>query len=218
MFRYLVIVVLVGLIGGCAAPGPQGPKKTQAQIILAGITTSYSSAPQARSLIDTAIAEARTAAEQAALAAKRPGDGKWLDQYTLNIRHAINPVSGDKGLPGLGYGVRRATKEIMRQMELAAKSPDASVALKGQAPRVNRMGKNVLGWCTKIDGLINQLAKEEQSRSRKKLLKDLKDYTSRLVEGFDKNRDGLVTWRRGEGGLVVIADHLQVLEENPNGF
>ena len=99
----------------------------------------------------------------------------------------------------------------MEHMNLAAASPDATVNIKGESVRIHRSSKNVLGRCDTIEQLVVQIGSAGSAGAAASLVDKLRTTAEQLAQGVDKNGDGLVTWRRGEGGLATIREHLHYL-------
>src|SRR5688500_20251499 len=90
------------------------------------VQTSFMGTPMNQGLLPTAIAEAKIAAQHAALALKASGNLDQMKLHAGHVLHALDPSSIEAAGPGLGYGAKRAAMAVAQDVGLAAKVEGAS--------------------------------------------------------------------------------------------
>src|SRR5687767_15384809 len=75
------------------------------------VQTSFMGTPMNQGLLPTAVAEAKIAAQHAALAMKASGNLDQMKLHAGHVLHAIDPSIEAKG-PGLGYRSEEHTSEL----------------------------------------------------------------------------------------------------------
>ncbi len=211
MRRLLLAIWITGL-AACAGPGEKsGTGQSEAMRLVATITQSASDTPNRVGYLAVALQDAESMVQHATRAATLGSNSAALRNELLQIRQAMAadqaPVSGGAS----GFGLRRAVTAISERVGEAAAAVDASVNIRGEAVRIRRSARNVLERCDRIDGLLAQLEQVPDPKRAQRLFGDLQTLAEQVLTGVDANGDGLVTWRRGEGGLVTIRDHLHYL-------
>ena len=117
-------LAFTGLFYGGVAIAEQG---NAAHTHIGHVADGWRDTPDNQGLLPTAIAEAKIAAQHAALAAKDPSNLDAMKRHTGHVLNAVDPEAMANG-PGLGYGVKRAAAGAATHIELAAKSDGASGA------------------------------------------------------------------------------------------
>ena len=115
-------LAFAGLFYGGVAIAAQG---NAAHTHIGHVADGWRDTPDNQGLLPTAIAEAKIAAQHAALAAKDPSNLDAMKRHTGHVVNAVDPEAMANG-PGLGYGVKRAAAGAATHIELAAKSDGAS--------------------------------------------------------------------------------------------
>lgn len=174
------------------------------------IVNSFSDTPDKQGLLPVAIAEAKTAAQHAALAARAPTNLEGMKTHAGHVINAIDPTIEPKG-PGLGYGVKRAAMGIATHIDLAAKSPGASQNVITHAAHVKMSAENTVARCDQIVAIAKQVQASTSAPAAAALVSQLVSLTSQLMTGVDANNDGKVTWEKGEGGLQQVQEHINLM-------
>jgi hypothetical protein len=174
------------------------------------VVNGFNDTPNGQGLLPVALAEARTAAQHAALAARAPGN---LDQMKLHAGHVINAV--DPAImptgPGLGYGVKKAAEGIAMHIDLAAKAPGASPNVIMHANHVATSARNTVQRCDQVVAVAKQVQAATSAAEAATLVNQLVSLTAQLTAGFDANGDGKITWQEGEGGLQQVQEHMNLM-------
>jgi hypothetical protein len=174
------------------------------------VVNSFNDTPNNQPLLAVAVAEARTAAQHAALAMRQPTNLEYMKTHAGHVLNALDPSRMPMG-PGLGYGVRRAATGVMTHIDLAAKAGGASQNVITHAGHVSISAKNTVARADEAISLAEQIRAATSADAAAKLVEQLVSVTSQLIPGADKNSDGRVTPTDGEGGLQACEDHVKLL-------
>ncbi|WP_428542202.1 hypothetical protein [Profundibacter sp.] len=194
------------ILGGFATAA----KANMVQDHMNHITESWTDTPEEKGLLPIAIAEAEIAVLHARVAANQTHDLVWMQKHTRHVLHAIDPSVVDDG-PGYGYGVLRAAQGIAKQITLAAQQDDASENVKTHAVHVATSANNTIARVARIKVLINQILAADNAEQAAPVVIELEEATHQLLDGFDANGDGEITWEAGEGGLNECAKHMAIM-------
>jgi hypothetical protein len=209
MKNIVLTAVMLGVISGCASDGkaekPMAMNMSHAHI--KHVSTSWGDTPNKMGFMDTAIAEAKIAAQHASFAVKKTDDLGWMKMHTKHVIHAVDASKIDKG-PGLGYGVIKAAMGIAKHINLAASSPEASDHLKLHSVHVATSANNTVARGQKIITLSEELAASNSTSEAAGLMQKINILSQQLLNGEDANGDGKITWQEGEGGLLEAQKHL----------
>ncbi len=120
--------ILLG--GSLSSRGIVRGQANPVQTHIGHVMESFQAAPNQQGLLPTALAEAKIAMTHAGLALKNPDN---LDAIKLHAGHVINALdpSIEATGPGQGFGVKKAAAGVAQHIQLAAKSPGASVRRHG---------------------------------------------------------------------------------------
>jgi hypothetical protein len=174
------------------------------------VVNSFADTPNKMGLLPVALAEARTAAQHAALAQRTPTNLDMMKLHAGHVINAIDPTIMPMG-PGLGYGVKKATLGVKTHIELAAKTAGASQNVILHAGHVSMSASNTLERCDLALSLAQRIQAATTADEAAKLLSQLVSVTAQLTAGADLNNDGRITWELGEGGLQQAQDHMQLM-------
>jgi hypothetical protein len=177
------------------------------------VMESSAEAPDGLALLTLALGEAAIAGQYAGYAAggsEEPGDLESMKLYTGHVLHAVDPSRIDEG-PGLGMGVMGATERIIYHVEMAAASGDAPEGVRTHAEHVAYAARNTLTLAERMIELISQVQMTESAEEASQLTDELETLSRRLTTGFDADGDGSVGWREGEGGLVQVRQHMDLM-------
>jgi predicted lipoprotein with Yx(FWY)xxD motif len=133
------------------------------KVHLAHVATTFQDAPSQQGLLATALAEARIAAQHAALAAKAGDNLDAMKLHAGHVMHAIDPGIERTG-PGLGFGVRRAAAGVVEHIQLAAKVPNASSNVLTLASHVLASSNNTAHASGRADAAAHIGPRCEQGR------------------------------------------------------
>jgi hypothetical protein len=172
--------------------------------------------PTGQGLLPTAVAEAAIAAQHARLAGEEPANLDGMRRHAGHALHALDPSAASGG-PGLGYGVKRATAGAALQVELAAGSEGASENVTFHALHIATALGNVTQWTDEAIGLAQRIQSAPSTGEAAQLVSRLDLLCRAITLGRDVDRDGLVGWRQGEGGLAQATYHMNALKRG-EGF
>ncbi len=199
----LVAMMGLGMAGtAMAAPG--------AHAHIGHVATSWTDTPGQAGLLETAMKEAKIAAQHAGFAASRPDDLAWMKTHANHVLHALDPSRIAKG-PGMGYGVVKAATGVAKHINFAAASDDASKNVKLHAKHVATSAENTVARAQEMIALIERIEAAKTAGEAAPLVAKLNRLAKALADGMDANGDGKVTWVKGEGGLKVAQKHLSIM-------
>lgn len=208
---------IVADLTGTPTPGQVAPA-TRAVAVPAGpvgthighVVNGFNDTPNGQALLPLAIAEARVAAQHAALAARAPGNLAGLKTHVGHVLNALDPTIVASG-PGQGYGVRKAALGVATHIELAAKAQGASQNVITHANHVATSARNTVQRVDSIIVLAKQVQAATEAAPAAALVNQIVSLTEQLIAGADANGDGRVTWEAGEGGLQHAEQHVNLL-------
>jgi hypothetical protein len=174
------------------------------------VQTSFMGTPMNQGLLPTAIAEARIAAQHAALLAKAGGNLDQMKLHAGHVLHALDPSVEANG-PGLGYGVKRAAAGAAQHIQLAAKVEGASKNVMTHANHVATSAGNVGKWADEMIAVARDIRGASNAAQASPHLEHLNMLAQQLYPGVDANKDGTIGWQAGEGGLQQAETHLGLL-------
>ncbi|WP_428605954.1 hypothetical protein [Sedimenticola sp.] len=206
--KLILPLMLALFISGCYAATPNKMDSVNMSHAHMGhVTTSWGDTPNKAGLLPTAIAEAKIARQHAGFAASKPDDLAWMKMHATHVMHAMDPASTIKG-PGLGYGVIKAASGVAKHINLAAKSEGASGNVKTHAVHVATAAENAAALGKEVVALGQQVQAASSSPDAAKLVNRINELTQHIIDGFDANGDGQVSWMKGEGGLMQAKQHM----------
>lgn len=175
------------------------------------VAHAFGGTPNGLGLLPTAIAEAEIAIQHAALAALDPENLDAIKRHVAHALHAIDPSLVQSG-PGLGFGVKRAAREIAQHIELAARVDGASDNVRTHAIHIAGIMRSVTARADRIAALATQLQAATSAAAATSALTELNTQTQALLSGSDADGDGRAGWAEPEGGLRQARLHLTLLE------
>ena len=174
------------------------------------VVNGFNDAPNGQGLLPTAFAEARIAAQHAALAARNPGNLDAMKLHAGHVIHALDPTVIATG-PGQGYGVKKAATGVATHIELAAKAQGASTNVITHATHIATSARNTVERADQIIALAQQLRAATSAADAAALLSQIVSLSDQLAAGADANADGRISWEKGEGGLQQCQDHVNLM-------
>ena len=189
-----------------AGAGAQGQQQTNNPHV-AHVINAFNDTPNGQGLLPTALAEARTAAQHAALAARNTSNLDAMKQHAGHVLHAVDPGAGTSG-PSQGYGVKKAAMAVAAHIELAARAPGAAAGVTTHAPHVATSARNTVQRADRIAALVMQIQAAGSATDAAALVNQLVSLTEQLIAGADTNADGRIGWQDGEGGLQHVEEHV----------
>jgi hypothetical protein len=210
------VLVLAGLTQGAdaaarqqaGAQARQVPEAVHAHI--RHLAEAFDGTPNGQGLVPTARAEAEIVVRHAALAAADPTNLDAIKLHVGHVLHAVDPTAMPSG-PGLGYGLKQAAQGIAQHAETIWDTAEAPRPVRMHAEHVTVSGRNTLQRADSIAILARRILEATTAQQASSLVNDLKTLADQLIPGVDANRDNGIGWRRGEGGLEVVRQHLNVL-------
>ena len=180
------------------------------KVHLAHVATTFQDAPGQQGLVATALAEAKIAAQHAALAAKTPDNLDAMKLHAGHVIHAVDPGIERTG-PGLGFGVRRAAAGVVEHIQLAAKVPNVPVTVLTLASHVLASSNNTLRRSDEIVALAQRIRAAATAADASADVARLNALAQQLTSGLDVNKDGQIGWQTGEGGLEQAQVQMQLM-------
>jgi hypothetical protein len=164
------------------------------------VATAFNGAPGGRGLVVTTAMEVNTAMLYANFAAGNPTNLDAMKTNVRNVLHALVPEQGVKG-PGLGFGVKRAAEAVVTHIELAMKSPGASVILGKLGPHVAQSGRAVAARAQEMAGITERVLAAQTAAQAAPLVGQLRALALQLDLGRDVNGNGQVEMNAVEPGM-----------------
>jgi hypothetical protein len=212
-FVFAAIGAALFLIQGCAAQGGGGGG---AHAHIRHVTVGWKDTPNGMGLGPTMEEEARIAEQHAGFAAQRPTNLKWMQTHIRHVRHAIDP-SSEKGGPGMGYGVIRAARGVAAHIRFAAEASDASANVKLHSTHVATSANNVVSWSNRIiilsDGVLAAKDTLKEVERAADWVKRIHETTQQMLNGFDLDGDGKISWQHGEGGIAQAKQQIGFMKK-----
>jgi len=212
MKKYVAIACSAALLAGCTTmdEGSEGMMMAgdEARAHIGHVMTGWKDAPDGKGLLPVAIQEAEIALKHAQFAAKKPDDLKWMQTHTEHVMHAVDPNTVSITAPGLGYGVRKAAAGAMAHIGFSAGSADSSENVKLHAQHVAASAGNTDWRVSAIIIMSKRVLSYDKATKAAPRVQEILLMVEEILNGFDDNGDGKVTWHEGEGGLLVAKKHM----------
>ena len=207
------------LLGAPAASvsAQEAPQEAEDEVILhlGQIMTSAAETPQGQGLLNIAVAEAEAAARHARFVAEAE-ELPAMQRHARHVLHALDPNRApDVNTPGMGYGVIRATEDISTHLTLAREVDEVSAAtsenLDAHGPAVVQSAENATRWSRQMIGLVERIRLADSAADAEPLAEELETLGDRVLAGEDLNDDGQIRWQDGEGGILQVQNHMELL-------
>lgn len=190
-----------------ALSGTAFAQQKESHLHMDHVLKAWNDTPDQKGLLETSQAEAAIALQHLKLAVAKPGDLDNIKLHVTHVIHALDPTVIAQG-PGLGYGVKKAAAGVAAHIGFAAKAGDASDNVKLHAVHVSTSANNVVQWVGEAVALAQGVDKQSSAGYALAEAKKVRRVLTRIVEGFDANKDGTTSWQDGEGGLAQAEQHM----------
>lgn len=185
---------------------PDGPVGTH----IGHVVNGFSDTPMGQGLLPVALAEAKTAAQHATLAARTPTNLESMKLHAGHVINAIDPTIVTAG-PGLGYGMKKAALGVANHIELAAKAMGVSPNVITHAAHVSMSARNTVTRADEAIAIAQKIQSATSASDAAALVNQLISITSQFAAGADANGDGKIDWKEHEGGLQQAQEHINLL-------
>ena len=181
-----------------------------AQTHIGHVLDSFNGTPDNMGLLPTAIAEAKVAADHAALAAKATSL-QMIQTHAGHVINAIDPTIVAQG-PGKGYGVKKAAQGVAQHAGLAASVADANAMVKTHSMHVTTAANNVVAMSDEIIAIAQKIRMSTSLEEAQKLAADMQTKAEQLTTGVDADKNGQISWQAPEGGLNQAQQHMNFMK------
>jgi len=170
------------------------------------VLDSFNGTPMNMGLLPTAMAEAKTAATHAGLAAKST-TLPMIQTHAGHVINAIDPTIVAQG-PGLGYGLKKAAQGVAMHADLAGKAADANAMVKTHSMHVNTAATNVVAMADEVVEIAQKIRASTSLEDAQKLAAEMQTKAEQLTTGVDADKNGQISWNKPEGGLNQAQQHM----------
>lgn len=188
-----------------------GPLPQSAANALAYILTASPDTPGGMGLLETGMAEAQIALQHAALAGQDSTSLSNMQRHMPHVIHAVDPDQGSQG-PGMGYGVRRAARQILAQIEGAQSVEGVPGVLTFHGPWVAMAARGTVARSDEVVALARQVQNAASAEAGNQLVRRLAAAVRAMTYGFDRDGDRRIGHAEDEMGLAQVAHHLALVE------
>lgn len=179
------------------------------------VMDSFNGTPMNMGLLPTAMAEAKTAAQHAGLAAKSTTLA-MIQTHAGHVINTIDPTIVAQG-PGLGYGLKKAATGAATHADLAGKAPEASAGVKMHAMHVNTAASNVAAMSDAVVAIAQKIRASTSMDEALKLAAEMQTMAEQLTSGVDADKNGAISWDKPEGGLMQAQQHMGLMKTAAGG-
>ena len=208
-------LVLFSLLAAPLA-GQQQAAEDEVILHLGGIQSTSAQPPRSQGLLAIAMSEALAASRHADLAAQNTDDLDAMKLHARHVLHALDPERvPDAAGPGIGHGTIQAAEDISTHINLALEvenvSQPTSENLRTHGPAIAQSAETVARWSRQMIGLVERIRMAESAAEAEPLVEELQVLADRVEAGEDLNGDGQVRWEDGEGGMLQVQEHTNLL-------
>ena len=176
------------------------------------VMDGFRSTPDGQGLLPTAIAEAKIAAQHAALVAGSADNLDGMKRHAGHVLHAVDPSEISSG-PGLGFGVKPAAVGASRHIRMAADSEGASGNVTTHTQHVETSTNNTVQRSDELIALAKAIQEATTVASAATAAERLNTLAAQLISGHDANGDGRIGWQENEGGLQQAEQHANIMKK-----
>lgn len=188
-----------------------GEQQDEAGRHLNHIMSGWEEAPSGQGLLALAVAETQVASRHATLAVRNSDNLEAMKSHARHVLHALDPTLVEEGGPGLGYGIVRVCEDIADHIQLAVEAEGFGGNIANHAPAVIQSADNAAGWAREMIDVAQRIQAAETAEAAEPLAIRLRTLATRVVSGADLNDDDEVRWQDGEGGIMHIQEHMNLL-------
>ncbi len=174
------------------------------------VMDSFNGTPMNMGLLPTAMAEAKTAAQHAGLAAKSTTLA-MMQTHAGHVINAIDPTIVAQG-PGLGYGLKKAATGAATHANLAGNAPEANAGVKMHAMHVNTAATNAAAMADEVVALAQKIRASTSLEEAQKLAAEMQTKAEQITSGVDADKNGAISWNKPEGGLAQAQQHMGLMK------
>jgi hypothetical protein len=174
------------------------------------VLNAFGDTPDRMGLLPVAVAEARIAAQHAALAGRAPTNLDAMKLHAGHVIHAVDPTVVAMG-PGRGYGVKRAALGVASHIELAARADGAPAGVVTHSVHVATSARNTMQRADSLVAIAQRIRASTSASEAADLVSQMASLADQLIAGVDANADGRITWAEKEGGLQHAQEHMDLM-------
>lgn len=178
---------------------------------LGQIRTSFDDTPDGRSLLDVGLEEAAIASRHVHLAGQDSTDLVAMAGHMAHVLHAVDPMLAQSG-PGLGYGVRRAARNIRTYADLALEVPEAPASVLDHLPHVAAAAAATLDRADQVVAMAQRIQGATNPRAAHRLVQRLAGLVRAMAYGADDDGDGRIGVPESEYGLMQVGYRFGMIE------
>jgi hypothetical protein len=181
-----------------------------AQTHIGHVLDSFNGTPDNTGLLAAAMAEAKVAADHAALAAKA-ASLQMMQTHAGHVLNALDPTLVAQG-PGKGYGVKKAAQGVAQHAMLAANAANANEMVKTHSMHVSTAANNVVAMADEVIALAQKIRMSTSQQEAQQLAMEMQTKAEQLTTGVDADKNGQISWNKPEGGLNQAQAHMNFMK------
>ena len=216
MLLALAAVVGLFLVQGCGMMGAAKPgfaDGSVAHLHMGHVIESWKDTPEKVGLQVILEQEIKIAVQHAGFSGAKKDNLEWMKTHTRHVRHAVDPSTEPTQKVGKGYGVMKAAKGVAAHIGFSSASDDASKNVTLHALHVKTSADNVAALGKRIINLSKSVLAAESASDAKPGVEMIEELSQRMLQGFDANLDGVLSWKKGEGGLRQAQAHMGFMKK-----
>lgn len=175
------------------------------------LTSASPETPGGMGLVATGLAEAEIALEHVSLAGRNAVDLSNMQRHMGHVLHAIDPTEVGRG-PGMGFGVVRAARGTLLQIEQLQALESLPGVVSFHAPYLARAARGALARAEEAVELARQVQRASSAAAAHRLVARLDEVVRAMAYGFDHDDDGRIGHTEDEMGLAQVRYHLTLVE------
>lgn len=208
--RLAAVSALSLLLMGVTAAPASALQTDPVQTHIGHVMTGFGGTPDGGGLLPTAMAEAETGREYVQRGLQDTSNLEWMQSQAEGVIHAVDPSRIEEG-PGLGFGVKAAAQGIVQHIELAASSDGASENVQTHATHVSAAASAVAARAEELVALAEEVLDASDYSTAEGLVTRMRRLADQLVEGEDVDENGEISFDEGEGGLMHVQRHMELM-------
>ena len=181
-----------------------------AQTHIGHVLDGFNGTPEGMGLLPTALAEAKVAADHAALAAKG-ASLQMIQTHAGHVLNALDPMLVAQG-PGKGYGLKKAAQGVAQHATLAANAGNANEMVKTHSMHVSTAATNVVTMADEVIALAQKIRMSTSQQEAQQLAMEMQTKAEQLTTGVDADKNGQISWNKPEGGLNQAQQHMNFMK------